>query len=66
MAERRADRQHVPPVHEAQGVSDTQLAAAEQLLLKVAAELNATGKHPKASAHVKIALEELQVALKIL
>ena len=56
----------VPPVHEAQAASDTQLVAAEQLLSKVFAELTTTGRHPKAIGHVKIAVQELQVALKIL
>src|SRR5580698_8249443 len=42
----------VPPVHEAQVASDTQLVAAEQLLSKVFAELTTTGRHPKAMAHV--------------
>ena len=53
-----------PIVHEAQAASDTQLRAAEQLLVKVQSEL-ATGKHPKAIAHVQLALQELQVALAI-
>jgi hypothetical protein len=56
----------VPPVHENQVASDTQLVAAEQLLSKVFAELTATGKHPKAIAHVQLAVQELQIALKIL
>lgn len=56
----------VPPVHENQVASDTQLVAAEQLLSKVFAELTTTGKHPKAIGHVKIAVQELQIALKIL
>ncbi len=54
-----------PAVHEAQVNSDAQLRAAEQLLVKVEAELAATGKHPKAIAHVQLALKELQVALAI-
>jgi hypothetical protein len=56
----------VPPVHENQVASDTQLVAAEQLLSKVFAELTTTGKHPKAIGHVKIAVQELQIALKLM
>jgi hypothetical protein len=55
----------VPPVHEAQAASDTQLRAAQQLLLKVQAELS-SGTHPKASVHVQTAILELQTALKII
>jgi hypothetical protein len=55
-----------PPVHEAQAVSDKQLLAAAELLSKVFTDLTATGKHPKATAHVQIAVQELQTALTIL
>lgn len=61
----KANGAKAPAVHEAQGVSDAQLRAAQQLLLKAQAELN-TGKHPKASAHVQTAIQELQTALKII
>lgn len=61
----KANGAKVPPVHEAQGVSDTQLRAAQQLLLKAQAELS-TGNHPKASAHVQTAIQELETALRII
>jgi hypothetical protein len=63
-ANARAANAKIPPVHEAQIASDVQLRAAQELLVKVQAEL-ATGKHPKAIAHVQLALQELQVALQI-
>jgi hypothetical protein len=53
-----------PAAREDQGASDAQLRAAQQLLVKVQAEL-ATGKHPKASAHVQVAMKEIQTALAI-
>ena len=53
-----------PAVHESQINSDVQLRAAQELLVKVQSEL-ATGKHPKAIAHVQLALQELQIALQI-
>lgn len=56
----------VPPVHEAQVASDVQVAAAQQLLAKVYTELTTTGHHPKAHAHVQLAIQELSTALKIL
>jgi hypothetical protein len=61
----KASAPKTPAVHEAQAASDTQLRAAEQLLLKAQAELS-TGRHPKASAHVQTAIQELEIALKII
>jgi hypothetical protein len=60
-----ANAAKVAPVHEAQVASDVQVKAAQQLLLRAQAELS-TGKHPKASAHVLVAIQELEIALKIL
>lgn len=59
-----ANGSKTPAVHESQVNSDVQLRAAQELLVKVQSELS-TGKHPKALAHVQLALQELQVALQI-
>ena len=64
-AAEKAANAATPKVHEAQLASDVQVKTAQQLLLQVHAALS-TGNHPKAMGHVKIAIQELETALKIL
>ena len=50
-------------MHEPQATSDAQLREAQQLLQGALTQLN--GKHPKATANVKAAIAEINMALAI-
>ena len=50
--------------HEPQGNSDSQLREAHEILKTVLGQINAT-KHPKAAGHIKEAIHEIRLALKM-